>query len=149
MEAIRADDIVALNGFQRSVAVAAELDHGVVGIDVANSGAADAEDDVSALRHPAADKILEHLVLRINNDSLAIGQSLNVDVMALPVPLQGNALVEVALAQHAFAQPEVLHQFDDPVLQHTGANGFLDVVTASGFDNNCADPSAMQQMRQE
>ena len=47
------------------------------------------------------------------------------------------------------AQPEVLHQFDDPVLQHTGANGFLDVVPAAGFDDDCADPSAMQQMRQE
>ena len=55
VEAIRADDIVALNGFQRSVAFAAELDHGVVGIDVANCGTADAKDDVSALRHPAAD----------------------------------------------------------------------------------------------
>ena len=64
-------------------AVAAKLYHGMVGINVANGGAADAEDDVSALRHPAADKILEHLVLRINDDALAIGQPLDIDVMAL------------------------------------------------------------------
>jgi hypothetical protein len=51
--------------------------------------------------------------------------------------------------QHPLTQPEVIHQFDDPMLQHTGANGFLDDVPVAGFDDDGADPSAMQQVRQE
>ena len=52
---------------------------------------------------------------------------LDIDVVALTVPLQGDAVVEMALLEHSLAQTQVFHQVDDPVFQHAGSDGAFHV----------------------
>ena len=121
----------------------------MIGIDVADRGFGDVKHDLSALRQAAGDQVLQYLMLRINNDPLAAGQALDIDVMALPVPLQGYAIVEMALPHHAVPQAEVDHQFDDPVFQNASPDRLFHIGTATGFDDDAADAKPVQQVREE
>ena len=61
-------------------------------------------------------------MLRIDGDVLAVGQVRDGDMMALAIPLQRNAVMEMAFARHALAHPQFMHKRRHPMLQHAGAH---------------------------
>src|ERR1700761_4124378 len=82
VKSICPDDIITLDRLPLSVAVAAEINRRVIGIDAAYRRAAHAENDVALVRYQLGDQVLQHLVLRVDRDAFAATQTLDVDVVA-------------------------------------------------------------------
>ena len=78
-------------------------------------------------------------MLRIDGDALAAGQLDEIDVMTAAGELQRDAGVEGAFARHALADARRLHQIDEPLLQHAGADRLLDIVAAAILDDHQFD----------
>src|ERR1700723_1886411 len=59
--------------------------------------------DLPTRREPGVIQVFHHLMLRVNRDSFAAGQILEVDAMAPPVEAKFNSMMDKSFAFHPFA----------------------------------------------
>ena len=74
------------------------------------------------------------------------GQLVQVDAVALPVEGQLEAVMQRALAAHAFADAAVAQDVHGALLEHAGADRRLDLFLAAGFEHDRFDALQMQQV---
>ena len=101
------------------------------------------------MRDATGDEVFQHLVLRIHGDALAVGESLDVEMVPFAVPLERDAAVEMRFPHHPLADAEFVHQFHDPMFEHPGADRALDLHAAAAFEIDRADPGTVEQMCEE
>ena len=92
-------------------------------------------------------EILDDLMLGIHGDSLA-GQGAQINALTAAVEAQFEAVMNEALAKHAFAQPGFHQEVHRNLFKDAGANGGLDVLPAARLDQHRFDADSVQQMRQ-
>jgi hypothetical protein len=90
----------------------------------------DAEQQFPAGGQPRGDQVLDDFVLCIEGDG-APGQRTQVDTVALAAESQFNAVMQCALAAHAFADAGIVEDIHRALLQHAGTNGRFDIVAAA------------------
>ena len=105
------------------------------------------EPDLSAVREPSRDEVLNHLLLSIDRDPAA-GQRPKIDPMLLAVEAQLDAVMEHAFPLHAVADAAVDQQIGRSLLEDSGANALFDIVPASALEDDRLDALAIQQVRQ-
>ncbi len=88
-------------------------------------------------------------MLGVDGDLLAAGQFDEVDVMTAASELQRDAGIEGAFAHHALAQAQRIHQIDEPLLQHAGADHAFDVAAAVMLEDHRFDAEPVQEVREE
>ena len=102
-----------------------------------------------AVRQAARNQVLQNLVLRVDDNPLAVGQLLNVEVKPLAIPLQSDAVVEMTFAHHALAQSQFVQQRHHPVFQNAGADCRLHLRAVAGFQVDRVDPGTVKEVGQE
>ena len=121
----------------------------MLGIKITDPCVVDAEDDLAVLRYPRHDQVLQHLVLRMDGDPFAVRQFPDIHVVAFPIPLQADAVVEVSFANQTLTEAKLVHQCHDPVLEYASPDGLLHLRTAAALQNGGVDAGAMEQMSEE
>src|SRR6185369_3300044 len=148
-----ADDVKSVaagNEIARELARLATLAEGnarLVGVEVANRDAFDAEADVAARCEARGDEVLDHLVLGVHSDRAPAGEHRQIDTVALTAEAELDAVMEHAFALHPFADARFAEQIDGTLLQHPRANRALDVLARAVFEHDGVDPLKVQQVR--
>ncbi len=146
VEPVAADQKIAMQLLGRAVAVA-KRDPRVLAVDPVQRHLPDRKDDRAARGQARGNQILDHFVLRVDDNPLAAGQLDEIDVMAAPVELKGYSGIEAALAHHPGTEPHPVHQVDDPLLEDPGADRAFDFGAAAILDDDGVDARAMQEVR--
>jgi hypothetical protein len=61
---------------------------------------------------------------------------------------QFDPIVDQAFGLHALADAHFCEQVNRSLLQHTGANAFLHILTAATLDNDGVNPLQIQEVRE-
>ena len=115
--------------------------------DVVNGDVGGLEQDLSAIRKSARNKILDHLLLAVDGDALP-DQLDEIDVVQRAVEAEVEPVVEQALALHPLADAGLDQQIARPVFDQAGADAAFDVGAAAVLQNDGIDALKMQEMRQ-
>ena len=105
------------------------------------------EQDLAAIGEPPVDQILHHLLLAIDGHALA-DELAEIDVVQGPAEAEIDAVVEHAFALHARARADLHQEVARPLLDQSGADATLDIVTAAVLQHDRLDARQMQEMRQ-
>jgi len=79
------------------------------------------------------------------SDSTPAGEVAEWHVVALAGELQGDAVMDDAVALQPAGDAGLLEQIDRALLEHTGANPLLDVLAAAVLDYDGLDPCGLEQ----
>ncbi len=88
-------------------------------------------------------------MLRIDGNPFAVRQLQDIHVVAFPIPLQSDAVVEVSFASQTLTEAKLVHQCQDPVLEYASPDGLLHLRTAAVLQNDGVNAGAMQQISEE
>ena len=146
VEAVATGDEVA--GQDLTHAIGGEVDLRTRAVDPVQTHVRHGEVERLAAGQARGDQILDHLVLGIDGDRPA-GQAGEIDTPSLSAEAQLESVMDEALAPQAIAQAMGSEQFDRAVLQHTGADGGLDLRTRARLQHDRVDPPTVQEMREQ
>jgi hypothetical protein len=96
-----------------------------------DAGVGDPESDVATVVQPLRDEVLEHLVLGVDRHGSAARGLEQVDPVHLPAEGQVDAVVDEPVAAQPIPHPGRRHQVHRALLQHTGLDRLLDVLTGA------------------
>ena len=147
VEAVTAGDDVA--GQRVVLAAVLEADRRLVAIEPIDAGRFRIEQDRHAAREIGRDQILHHLLLAVDVDQLAAGDTGQIDVDQLAGKADVEPIVDHALAAQTLIDTEIGHQIDGALLQHTGAHAAFDILAAARFQHDAFDAGTLQQQREE
>src|SRR5690606_30962657 len=94
------------------------------------------------------DEVDQHLVLGVEVDGAA-DERREVDAVALALEAQFDAVVLVAVAQHAVAHARAHEHVDGALLEDAGADGLLDVLAAALVDHDRGDARAVEEVGEQ
>ena len=87
-------------------------------------------------------------MLRVHCDGAATGKVRERDAMRLAAEAQLDAVVDESFPLQALADAASSQQIDGALLQHTGAQGGLDLGPAARFEDYGFDSREVQQVRE-
>ena len=129
-------------------AIGGEVDLRTRAVDPVQTHVRHGEVERLAAGQARGDQILDHLVLGIDGDRPA-GQAGEIDTPSLSAEAQLESVMDEALAPQAIAQAMGSEQFDRAVLQHTGADGGLDLLARARLQDDRVDPPTVQEVREQ
>ena len=97
---------------------------------------------------PREDQILDDLGLAVDRDRSAAGELAERNAMALAVELELDAVVDDPLPLQAVADTGVDEEVRRALLEHTGADTMLDVVSAAVLEHDGLDAFAVKEVRE-
>src|ERR1700693_6156205 len=85
-------------------------------------------------------------MLGVDDYTLTAGEFTKIDAMPGTPEPKLNSSMEKPLALQPFTDTRVHQKIDGSLLQHPGADAFLDAFAAGGLQNHRLDPVKMQQV---
>ncbi len=129
--------------------VLAKRDARLVGVEVPNRNAFDAEPDFAARVQACGDEVLDHLVLRVHGDRAPSRQRRQVDPMTASAEAQLDPVMDEALALHPRPHAGLVEEIDGALLKHARADRALDLAAATDLEDDGLDAIPVQQVRKQ
>jgi hypothetical protein len=101
----------------------------------------------AACRNPRLIKVVEHLMLRIDDYPFS-GKFLEVNPVAASIEAQFDSVVDQSLLLHALANTHLGEQISRVLLEHSSAHAFFYMFSTTVLNHNRFNSLQMQQMRE-
>ena len=99
-------------------------------------------------RHAGIDQISHDFVLPVDGDDPAAGQTGEIDVVALSLKTEIQAVVTQPALLHSRTHAHRHEQIDRALFEDASAHPIDDVITAAVLDDDRIDAVAVQQLRE-
>jgi len=144
MEAVASTNKIA--GQFVSLTILSISDFRLGAFEVMHADAFNLEQDLAASGDAGIGQIFDDLVLGVDGDSFSTGQVFEIDTMAVAMEAQLDSIVNQALTLHPLAHAHFHEQVNRALLQHAGADSFLNVLPAAVLDHDRVNSLQMEKM---